>query len=242
MKKISKASKSAAVKAASTNSNRYQFRNKSTDEQKAAAAKRTVETEPKGYILLKQVILEANKLSIPTHRIVVAMGGNRGAGEPLSPNWEFVYFKGSRWLPKGCLKDLPKLQHPDKSLMKTHAVGHPAKPKVAHPASPVKPTKAEKKAGVKPTPITPKDSVRDAKGKVVKKATKFPGVPVQLKKKVAKPSAEPAADEPEAKPAKSKLSTTRTTEAAAKPKTKTMKRTVNEAGIPVMQLVGEEEV
>jgi len=213
MAKISKASKIEKVGSKAVSSDRYTYRPKASDEQKELVVEKTVDTEPKGYLMLKQVILEANKQSVPTSRVMKAMGGNRGVGEPLSENWVFVYYKRSRWLPKACLKDLPKL------AKMRRGGGRPAQerkelPKakvVAKPAA--KPVKAQPKA----QPV--KTTVRDSKGKVVQKANPkdIPGTPVVLKKH---------------------MSTTRTAEAPA-PTTKKAKRHINEGGIPVLDLVEE---
>lgn len=224
---------------------RYSFRPTATEEQKAMVASKTVQDEPKGYVLLKQVVLEANKMGISTTRIVRAMGGNRGVGEPFNANWEFVYYKRSRWLPKACLKDLPKLVKPDKIVGRPKGSEIKPTPKIAKPKHVTNPPKvAATKQDAKilsklpGMPVKGKATVRDSKGKIVQKVDPklIPGTPVVLKKK--KMTTEQAVmelgfEKSAPKPKAGKMSTTRT---GATPKPK---RSVNEAGIPVMDLMEE---
>lgn len=132
----------------------------------ALKEERTVETEPKGYVTLKQVFEAALENDVPRHRVMKAIGGNRGAGEPFSPNWEFVYYRNQRWLPKACLKELPKLAGESKPGPKAQ----PAAPKAKVAPKPKAAPKAQRESG-------PVSGTKTGKGKVATTRTSKPAQP-----------------------------------------------------------------
>jgi hypothetical protein len=114
------------------------------DQVQSVLEERTVTDKPKNYIKLSEVLAAAKEAGCPTSRVMKALGGNRGLGTVRNADWQYVYYKGARWLPKGCLKQLGILA---KEKAHPKAPSAPKGKKVSLPAPKGKAPLPAKKAG-----------------------------------------------------------------------------------------------
>lgn len=122
-------------------------------------AKHTVETLPKGAVKFAVALEAVRAAGIPPGRLGKAMGGNRGDGDLLSEDFQFMYHKGKRYFSKAVLtkramtalskvKGRRKKAKPaaeKKAGVKAPAVKVPVAAKAKAPAKPKAPVKAKAK-------------------------------------------------------------------------------------------------
>jgi len=219
-----------------------------------------VEQDPtKGgkYIPTTELVKKGQALGIPVSRIVKAWGGNGGVKPARNDNWEFVYFKHTRYIKAVCVKELPALKkewEAEKAasakagtdrLAKARAAKGKGKPATKPaPKGKAQPAKAAPKGKGKAEPATESGPVKGAKtGKASTKAVKVYGRPqtvsvaaTPLPKKSVAPTVKGATKMPAAKPS-TKISTNR-----GKSGGKVTAKRSNPDEMPVLEIMGADEV
>lgn len=205
----------------------------------------TVENLPKGYLPLSQVEDAAVEMGIPRSRVLRAAGGNRGLGEPKYPEFALLFYQGKRYLPPSVLKALPKIAGETKRTPPVPKGGKVAKAGSKTAGKPEKSGKPSKSGKVLEYEGKPIKVVRGAQGaakakKAVEEEAPESG-PVRGAKK-GKKEAEPV--KPSSKVRKVSSEMPQFTPApSSKPKVKTVRKAAEtEDGVPVIDILGAEEV
>lgn len=217
-----------------------------------------VEQDPtKGgkYIKTTDLVAKGQALGIPVSRIVKAWGGNGGVKPARNSNWEFVYFKHTRYIKAICVKELPALKkewEAEKAEAAKAGTDRLAKARAAKgkgkPAPKGKASKPAPKGKGKTEPAADSGPVKGAKtGKASTKAVKVYGRPqtsVTVKaspapKTSVAPKVKGAIGMPGVKSAKpsTKISTTR-----GKSGGKVTAKRSNPDEMPVLEIMGADEV